>query len=262
MIEILCQLQFRCVIIPKCVEKWPKMSKTWGILHRDSWTFRQLNPEYNTTLWSGNDIEEFIAKEYSWFLSTYKNYPYRISQTDAARFFILHHYGGVYLDLDTECNVPFRDIVKVNKTQDAILAATKPFGITTVFIATKPGDTVIQHIVAGLLEASAGYYVVPYMTVMFTAGPLYVWKRYNSYPCKERVLVISADQFKTFFSHQSASTWHNWDGALAVWMDHHQWTTIYGIMLVFIVSILGILRCGVKLYKQKVQEKTRCTLNF
>merc|ERR1712038_599126 len=72
---------------------------------------RELNPDYQFTLWSDDDIEEFIAKKYPWFLFTYQNYPYQISRPDAARYFILHHYGGVYLDLDMECKVPFKNLI-------------------------------------------------------------------------------------------------------------------------------------------------------
>ena len=37
---------------------------------------------------------------YEWFLETWDAYPYNIERADAIRYFVLHHYGGIYLDLD------------------------------------------------------------------------------------------------------------------------------------------------------------------
>jgi mannosyltransferase OCH1-like enzyme len=36
-------------------------------------------------------------------LPTYDEYPFSIQRADAWRYFVLHHIGGVYVDLDFEC---------------------------------------------------------------------------------------------------------------------------------------------------------------
>lgn len=41
-------------------------------------------------------------KHYPWFLPTYVAYPYSIQRVDVLRYFLLHHYGGIYIDLDSE----------------------------------------------------------------------------------------------------------------------------------------------------------------
>jgi mannosyltransferase OCH1-like enzyme len=38
--------------------------------------------------------------EYPWFLDTYDGYPYPVQRTDAIRYFLIRHFGGVYIDLD------------------------------------------------------------------------------------------------------------------------------------------------------------------
>lgn len=38
--------------------------------------------------------------EYPWFLETFDTYRFPIQRADAIRYFILAHYGGVYIDLD------------------------------------------------------------------------------------------------------------------------------------------------------------------
>ena len=48
---------------------------------------------------------EFIEKMYPWFLKTYDGYTQEIMRIDAVRYFILHYFGGIYLDIDMECKV-------------------------------------------------------------------------------------------------------------------------------------------------------------
>ena len=43
---------------------------------------------------------ELIATEYPWFLTTFDNYTQPIQRADAIRYFVLSHYGGIYIDLD------------------------------------------------------------------------------------------------------------------------------------------------------------------
>ena len=54
-------------------------------------------------LWTDAGSREFIATNYPWFLSAFDGYPYPIQRADAIRYFVLHHYGGIYMDLDVGC---------------------------------------------------------------------------------------------------------------------------------------------------------------
>ena len=51
-------------------------------------------------LWTDAKSREFIATEYPWFLATFDNYSQPIQRADAIRYFVLSHYGGIYIDLD------------------------------------------------------------------------------------------------------------------------------------------------------------------
>lgn len=78
--------------------------------YREHWLIMQQ-------LWTDKKAREFIAAEYApsiascfsimlmtirypWFLETYDGYPYPIQRADAIRYFVLHHFGGIYIDLD------------------------------------------------------------------------------------------------------------------------------------------------------------------
>lgn len=51
-------------------------------------------------MWTDAKSRELIATEYPWFLNTFDNYTQPIQRADAIRYFVLAHFGGIYLDLD------------------------------------------------------------------------------------------------------------------------------------------------------------------
>lgn len=56
-------------------------------------TYEQRN--WTTILWTDATIRSFLIENYEYFLPTFDSYPYDIQRVDAARYFILYHYGGM-----------------------------------------------------------------------------------------------------------------------------------------------------------------------
>ena len=54
----------------------------------------------NHQVWSEKESRDFIEKEYPWVLRTYDGYRYPVQRVDALRYFLMLHYGGIYIDLD------------------------------------------------------------------------------------------------------------------------------------------------------------------
>lgn len=94
-------------MIPKILHQtWkstdvPERFKPWV----ESW--KRLNPSFEYRLWTDRMLLDFVAEHYPDFLPVYCDYPAPIMRADAARYLLLHHFGGVYADLDTECVAPF-----------------------------------------------------------------------------------------------------------------------------------------------------------
>ena len=181
---------------------------------------KKLNPSYNYTVWSDNDIIHFFKRKYPWFLPIYYKYTAPISKYDAVRFFILYEYGGIYFDLDIECRSPFDNILKVNDSIDAILRPAEPFGTTNNFMIARQHSPFMEYLMHGL-AASQRSYGAPYLTVMLSAGPLYMVRRYNSYPCKESVLMLDDAKTYNLVLHHNSSSWHDWDAPFVFWMYSH-----------------------------------------
>ncbi len=51
-------------------------------------------------MWNSTSSRAFLESEYPWFLPTYDGYDFPIQRVDTMKYFLLRHYGGVYLDMD------------------------------------------------------------------------------------------------------------------------------------------------------------------
>ncbi|RKZ53629.1 MAG: hypothetical protein DRQ99_31665, partial [Candidatus Parabeggiatoa sp. nov. 3] len=82
---------------PNCVP----LQRTWLTHH----------PDWEYWLWTDVDNRAFISEHYAWFLPVYDGYPENIMRADAVRYFMLYHYGGLYVDLDFECLRPLEPLL-------------------------------------------------------------------------------------------------------------------------------------------------------
>jgi len=91
--------------IPKKIHQtWKNADIPFDIYKKrwiDSW--KKNNPGWEYKLWTDEENRVFIEKNYNWFLKIYDGYPMPIQRADAVRYFLLFHYGGLYVDLDFEC---------------------------------------------------------------------------------------------------------------------------------------------------------------
>jgi mannosyltransferase OCH1-like enzyme len=53
-----------------------------------------------TQLWDETSSRNFLVTRFPWFLKTYDGYRYPVQRVDSVRYFLLRHFGGIYLDLD------------------------------------------------------------------------------------------------------------------------------------------------------------------
>jgi len=81
---------------PSNRDRWPD---TWSMCQASVWN---VFHDYEYRMWTDEDLEALIRARYPWFLETFLAYPSPIFRADAARYFILYEYGGIYIDMDME----------------------------------------------------------------------------------------------------------------------------------------------------------------
>lgn len=68
-----------------------------------SYSFKKKNPNWDYKLWNKKDAYNLIEQHYNWFLNKWINLSKPIEKVDSFRYILMHHYGGIYADLDTNC---------------------------------------------------------------------------------------------------------------------------------------------------------------
>lgn len=72
---------------------------------------KKINPEYDLQISDDNDVENYIKSKIT--KSDYNNIKNKhiVEKVDLWRLLKMYHEGGVYVDIDRYCNIPFRDII-------------------------------------------------------------------------------------------------------------------------------------------------------
>lgn len=75
-------------------------------------------------LWTDETALDFMQTHYPHHMHMYLSYKYPIMRADAIRYFVLHHFGGIYMDLDIGCRRRLDPLLQGD--WDTILPVTKP----------------------------------------------------------------------------------------------------------------------------------------
>nr|VWO95196.1 ATP-binding multidrug cassette transporter [Ganoderma boninense] len=189
---------------------------------------REMMPDYEYMLWTDASAREFIAQHYSWFLDTFDGYTYPIQRADAIRYFVLYHYGGVYMDLDMGCLRPMDPLL----VHSVILPRTKPVGVSNDLMFAEKHHPFMAQTIHNLMKFDFSWVLNypnqrPGGEVRILPKSLY---GKNAKP---------GEAPNSFFSHFYGSSWHADDAAfigfLGTWGKGLMWIGL-------VVLIAGLIR--------------------
>ncbi|KAK9483197.1 nucleotide-diphospho-sugar transferase [Lipomyces starkeyi] len=80
----------------------------------DAWSrsCREQNPDWKWVLWTDEDNLNLVKQYCPWLLEYYLQLPSEIYRADLVRNLYMYIYGGIYVDLDTECLRPVDELFK------------------------------------------------------------------------------------------------------------------------------------------------------
>ena len=210
---------------------------------------------YQFYLWTDQSMRELIYEHYDWFLDTYDNYPYQIQRVDAARYFILHRYGGIYLDLDVGCRISL-DWLRY-QGYGALFPMTSHIGVSNDVMCASKGHPVTEFIIKRL-ELYNKNWIFMYPTVMFSTGPGFLSmalveyaelnKSYSHSTASSEHLRISADDVrvigqdtytKTSFFHVFGSSWHGIDAKFVIFIYENQKWIAAAVLVLLLGAVCG-----------------------
>ena len=206
-------------------------------------------------MWTDETSREFIKTFYPTHLRMFDSYKYPIQRADSIRYFVLLHFGGIYMDLDIGCRRRLDPLLQGD--WDTILPITKPVGVSNDLIFSAKGAPFMDHSVHAL-PAWDHHWVSNYPTVMFSTGPMFLSAQYAIYsaahPVDEEnpradVRILPTSLYgknvpfdsvpHSFFSHFYGSSWHSDDAGFVTFLG------TWGTKLMYIGAVvigLGIVR--------------------
>jgi mannosyltransferase OCH1-like enzyme len=132
---------------------------------------KELHPGWQYCLWTDDNNNEFVKKEFPRFYAVYKAFPKNIMRADIIRYLIMYKIGGLYLDLDYEMLKPFQYTGK-----ELVLPVSRniSFGdnrdlLGNCIFASTPGHIFWKNLIEDLQNNPPQ--VDNYLEVLHTTGP-------------------------------------------------------------------------------------------
>lgn len=162
--------------IPKIIHQtWKTTTLPYSYKKWSKW-ITELHPDWTHNIWTDDENRRFISENYPWFLETYDNYDKHIKRVDAVRYFLLYHYGGVYMDMDM---TTLKNIDLIMKPGYAIFGyqlhdKDAKTSIANAFMACSPKHPLFEMLIYGLRFTKDN-------EVLYATGPGYLTSMINKY---------------------------------------------------------------------------------
>lgn len=178
-------------LIPRIIHQTWKTTKLpddfpdWKDAHRLCLNIHPPENGWRHILWTDESAREFLVLHYPGVLDVYDAFPEPIQRVDAMRYYILHHHGGIYIDLDIGCARSLESLLPFA----AFFPATDPIGVSNDLMGARKahpfmnllGDEILaQNSLRGVRRRKSAWRRIvglmnsSYVTVFFTTGPMFV----------------------------------------------------------------------------------------
>lgn len=219
--------------IDKLPDKYAKYSKSWVKYH----------PYWTITYWDKNNIYKLINTYYSNLLKLINKYPYMIQKIDLAKYIILYHYGGFYIDMDTICHQSLNNLFNNPEYQqyDFICSQMEiiPFIkiINNGVIFSKPKHNLLLLILNSLHKhIDKRFYQNQDYYILESTGPIFFNNIINDF-YQDTILILPHNFLEScnLLDYQKCKK-------QGTYMTHHHtlsWSTSYFKLLFKILSLLN-----------------------
>eukprot|EP00039_Didymoeca_costata_P020503 m.341483 g.341483 ORF g.341483 m.341483 type:complete len:322 (-) comp20145_c0_seq1:34-999(-) len=242
--------------IPKIIHQTYKTAELPAAWKDSPALWKKFHPGWEYKLWTDVDNRKLIEDDYPWFLRQYDAYPHPIQRADAVRYFILHKYGGVYVDMDVQ---PIRNIEPMLLGIENMIGETPNVGVTNAFMASMKGSSFFLF-VAKQLEGHSSPLLGTFWRhweILMSTGPTFLWGIMGKYKEYETVTVMPATVWgkciicdvvceivpSGYMKHVHGDSWHSWDSYITTHVIFCHWR--FWVLLVWacamVISHRGLL---------------------
>ena len=139
-----------------------------------SWT--RHHPHWQHWFWTPEDIRCLFRRRYTRLAYLYESYATQLQRADVMRYFILHAFGGVYVDLDVESLRPL-DLLLANRScvlseepdeHVYLLHKQEKPNVMNTIMACRPGHLLFKQLLSKLSSYTGN------SDPIVTTGPFYM----------------------------------------------------------------------------------------
>jgi len=148
-------------------------------------TWKTYNPEYKYAIYDNTDCEEFIEKHFHKRVSdAYKRILPGAFKADLWRYCVLYIYGGVYVDIDTECLGKLDDFLNDEKIEFMTpIDLDQGYKLFNTFICSVPNSPILLNCIQRIVH-NVENNILPSDRLDFS-GPGILGRSVNTYLNKE-----------------------------------------------------------------------------
>lgn len=133
-----------------------------------------MNTDFEYKLYTDEDNRNFIESYFPFFLKTYDNFEYNIQRADAIRYCVLYIYGGIYVDLDYNCNKSFNEIFDILKKPIGLVRSINKPDISTnsIMISMVKNHPLWLECIRNMMKKTPFFIRGKHLKVMTSTGPI------------------------------------------------------------------------------------------
>jgi len=141
------------IVIPKIIHQ---TEDVYGGANLSALHYENELPDWEFSAWSDEELRDLVENSYPWFLDTWDNYYTEDMRRVAARYFVLHKYGGVFVDSNLLVTSKFNFETYLQGHQ--IMVAESPhYGVTGDFMASVADHPFLTRLLRELINSRSNW---------------------------------------------------------------------------------------------------------
>lgn len=111
--------------IPRIIHKiwWQSLDELPEKYHAPLLTWSEFNEEWKIFVWDEKSVAKLLDDYFPDHKNLFDSYPRMIQKIDAAKYFILSKFGGLYSDMDQSCLKPLKSAIDIDNETASILVS-------------------------------------------------------------------------------------------------------------------------------------------
>ena len=215
-----------------------------------------LHPNFDQFFfWSDENSEAFLQTNYPWFVPTWKSYETFVQKADSLRYFVLFHYGGIFLDMDLSCRVSLNPLLNYLESSSSLSSSPDlffgvkafPVGISNGFLISTRAHPFLRRVMDNLASYHRTF-LFPHATIVISTGPMYLSIQMQLHlSLRDSILVLDGEENMLggarrtpLFDHFGSGSWHQADETFFkhIPLQLQQQSTTISLSIVFLPLVV------------------------